>query len=114
MDYDKLVEEYKKLPQICEQTDYSDKKSVRANNKAVKRMYEIVGLISNSDSAKFEFSKLLDIKDYKIDLWAATHMIEKLNPDLTTKQKALSIIKEVAKGEDSLAFGYQMWLKENL
>ena len=114
MDYDKLIEEYKKLPQICEQIDYSDKKSVRANKKAVKRMYEIVGLISISDSARLEFIKLLDIKDYKIDLWSATHIIEKLNPDITIKQKALSIIEEVAKGEDSLAFGYQMWLKENV
>jgi hypothetical protein len=76
-------------------------------------MYEIVGLISSSDSAQFEFNKLLDIKDYNIDLWSATHIIEKLNPDLTTKQKALSIIKKVAKGNDSLALGYQMWLKEH-
>ena len=76
-------------------------------------MYEIVGLISSSDSVRCEFNKLLDIKDYKIDLWSATHIIEKLNPDSTTRRKALSIIKKIAKGNDSLALGYQMWLKEH-
>jgi len=40
-----LIEEYEKMVEICNNINYSDKTSVRNNNKAVKRMYQIVNAI---------------------------------------------------------------------
>ena len=87
MRIDKLIDEYKNLPKICEQTDYANKISVKANNKAVSQMYKIVDLL-NQDSIGFvKFKELLDITEYKTNLWVATHILEKMNPDKDTERK---------------------------
>lgn len=113
MTLDKLIDEYKTLPKICASTNYADKKSVEANNKAVDRMYEIVSLISGfgPEGTKI-FSALLDIPDDKTNIWAATHLLEKLSFDEPTGRHALQIIEKVANGDDLIATGYRIWLKD--
>ena len=112
MTLDKLIDEYKTLPKICALTNYADKKSVKANNKAVDRMYEIVSLVNDfGPKGTKTFSALLDISDHKTNIWAATHLLEKLAFEEPTGIRALQIIEEVAKGDDLQAAGYQIWLK---
>jgi hypothetical protein len=104
-----LIDEYKQMAAICNQVDYDDKQSVRRNNKAVKRMYQIVEKIKTSfgDEGVKEFIRLIDIRQNRVDLWAAIQMLEKMQVDKETEKKALTIISEEAK--ESL--GYQYWLK---
>ena len=104
-----LIDEYKEMAQICYHIDYSNKKSVKNNNKAVDRMYQIVNII-NSDfggDGINEFKKLIYYKENKTDLWAAVHMLEKMEIDKATMQKALTIIKQEAKQ----SVGLEYWLK---
>jgi hypothetical protein len=104
-----LIDEYKQTASICHNIDYANKKSVKLNNKSVTRMYQIVDKIKTEfgDNGVSEFAKLIDIKQDRVDLWAAIQMLEKMQVDKDTEKKALAIIKEEAK--DSL--GLQYWLK---
>ena len=113
MTLDKLIDEYKTLPKICASTNYADKKSVKENNKAVERMYQIVSLINDFGLEGTQiFKKLLNISDYDTNVWAATHLLEKLSFDKPTATLALQIIETVASGDDIRATGYKMWLKD--
>ena len=80
MNIENLIEDYKRQTKICSEIDYSDKASVKKNNKAVNRMYQIVELISESNNQNGidEFSKLLKDKENRTNLWSAVHLLEKL------------------------------------
>ena len=110
-----LIKEYKDQATISSKINYSDNKSVNANNIAVKRMYEIVNVIKSKFDVEgvAEFSKLLDIKDYEIYIWSAVQLIEKLNPSRELKEKALNIIKEDAKSSNIRGIGFRRWLKDH-
>ena len=95
---------------VCSETDYSEPSSVKRNNQAVDRMYEIVNSLVGDDSI-LEFSKLLDESNYNVNEWAAIHMLEKLDLDRKIERKALRIIKSVAKGNSAKAMGFESWLK---
>lgn len=114
MEIDKLIAEYKEQAAICAKTDYADKKSVRQNNKAVDRMYAIVTTIDRNfgPDGIVKFQELLDVKEYNIDLWSATHLLERLKVEKSIEEKALTIIETVAKGKGVEALGYQYWLKD--
>lgn len=77
-------------------------------------MYQIVETIYN----KFEkegiiiLKPLLDAVDFKINLWIATHLLEKVPLVKETEEKAFSIIEKVAAADDVLVLGYQYWIKE--
>ena len=109
MTIDQLIDEYKQMASVCHNFDYTDKKAVKRNNKAVSRMYYIVHAIKGEfgDNGVTEFAKLIDIKQDRVDLWASIQMLEKMQVNKDTEKKALVIIKEEAK--DSL--GHQYWLK---
>lgn len=108
-----LIEEYKRLVRICFEIDYSNKKSVKENNKAVDRMYQIVILIKeNGQQGITEFQKLLDISEFNTKTWAAIHTLEKLPIDKKTEAKALKIVKDYSKGDSVDAIGTQYWLNE--
>jgi hypothetical protein len=111
---DNLIAEYKTLPAICSLTNYGDKKSVLANNKAVKRMYKIVKELNNrfGPEGTVHFQKLLDITEYRTNVWAAVHLLEKLTPDQIHIDKALSIIIKESQGDSTEALGFQYWLKQ--
>jgi hypothetical protein len=114
MEIDKLIAEYKEQAAICAKTDYADKKSVRQNNKAVDRMYAIVTTIDRNfgPDGIVKFQELLDVKENNIDLWSATHLLERLKVETSIEEKALTIIETVAKGKGVEALGYQYWLKD--
>lgn len=107
---EKFITEYKEMAFICSQIDYSDKRSVRRNNKAVDRMYEIINIINTDFGEKgiVEFSKLLDIEIYRINIWAAVQMLEKFTVNKDTEEKALDIIKKDAE----TSIGMEYWLKD--
>lgn len=109
-----LIKEYKDQAIISSKINYSDDKSVNANNIAVKRMYEITNVIKSKFGIEgvTEFSNLLNIKDYDINIWSAVQLVEKLNPSKELKEKALKIIKEAAKSNDVRGIGFQRWLKD--
>ena len=109
-----LIEEYKELTKNCASTVYGDKKSVRLHNKSVKGMYEIVEKIGNEQTTETikDFIKLLDIADNSTNIWAATHLLERIPVDKKTEEKALSLIQKVASGESAESMGFKLWLEE--
>ena len=44
---DQLIEEYKSLPQHCNNVNYSDAAAIKKNNQSVKRMIKIVKTVVN-------------------------------------------------------------------
>ena len=100
------------MTKVCSETDYTDRNSIRKNNSAVNEMYEIVGLISekNDQLEIKKFSELLNIKEYRTNIWSATHILEKIKVDKKTEQIALKIIRKVANGNGADSLGYQSWL----
>lgn len=114
MTVDELIEEYKNLTKNCFHVDYSDKKAVKRNNDSVTRMYQIIETINNEFGTEgiLKLKPLLDVTDFQIDLWIATHLLEKSSLDKETEKKALTIIEKVAAGDDALALGYQYWIED--
>ena len=110
---EELIEEYKKQTKICSEIDYSNKSSISKNNKAVKRMYEIIQIISqNSNEQEIDtFSQLLKDKENKTHLWSAVQILEKLKVKKEIEKEALEIIEDASKGEDANALGFKYWLK---
>ncbi|MFN9940163.1 MAG: hypothetical protein ACK56I_11890, partial [bacterium] len=60
--------------------DYTDRKTVIANNKAAKRMYEILGIIiaDFGEQGVAEFSKLIDCEIDYVKLWASIQLLERV------------------------------------
>ncbi len=114
MNLQELIEEYKDKAIICSKTDFSNTQSVDENNSSVKRMYEIIDLIKSQFgfSGIKEFSKLLDTMEYDINVWSATHMLEKMGADKEIREKALDLIRNVAKSGDARGLGFRHWLKD--
>lgn len=108
------IEEYKQLAEICANTEYAEKKSVRKHNQSVNRMYEIVNsLLENfGGSGLVEFEKLLLVKENRTNVWAAVHLLEKLSPSKMAEDEALKIIRKIAEGDNAEALGFQYWLEE--
>lgn len=100
------------MASICNNIDYADKKSVKSNNKAVTRMYQIVDKIKMEfgDNGVNEFAKLIDFKLNRTDIWASVQMLEKMTVDKNTEAKALTIIKE----ESKQSLGMKYWLRSYL
>lgn len=84
-----LLEEYKKLAQICAETDYGNQASVRRRNKAVARMYKIVEAVGSeqTDEIRQQFVELFDITDYDTHLWAAIHLLERFYLRIQKRKK---------------------------
>lgn len=109
------IKKYIELTQICSQIDYSDKKSVRANNRAVDEMYKIVREIEASQDVKIknDFIGLLEMKnEQETNLWAAIHLLECLSVEHHIKEKALNIVEKYTQGDSADALGLQYWLND--
>tara|TARA_R110000744_G_scaffold121663_5_gene226414 strand:- start:86 stop:415 length:330 start_codon:yes stop_codon:yes gene_type:complete len=109
MNIDNLIEEYKKQAKICTESDYLNRNSVRKNNKAVDRMYEIVKEISENYSSSYisRFSELLNNIENRTHIWSAVHLLEKLTIDKQTETKALKIIEEESESDSASELGFQ-------
>jgi hypothetical protein len=104
-----LIEEYKSNAAICSRIDYNDRKTVGANNRAVKRMYEILSIIITDFGKQgvAEFSKLIDCETDYVNLWASIQLLERATVESDIERKALSVIREEAQS----SLGHQYWLK---
>jgi hypothetical protein len=114
MTIQELIETYKEQVSICAQVNYLDKKTVKANNDAVKKMYKLIETLKGDFSQEDvrQFSSLLDISDQNTNLWVAAQMLERLQLEKDIEQKALSVIKLTVNSERPEALGFQMWLKD--
>ena len=110
---DQLIEEYKSLPQFCENINYSDEASIKKNNQSVKRMIKIVktGVKTFGGHGIHKLQPLLDIEEHKTNLWIATHLLEEVEVDQALEEKALAIIKRVSATDPLLKISYDHWLK---
>lgn len=111
--YENLVEEYKECAKIHYNIDYTDKNSVKHGHNAARTMIDIARTINNKYSERIEeFSKLLYDKNYKINIWAAHHILEHMNYTHDLECSALSIIKKYAKKNTIEGLGNKMWLEQ--
>ncbi len=108
-----VVDEYHKLAEICSKVDYGDMKIVRANNRAVDKMYKIVGQAAKAGDQKLaELIKLLD--DPISAPWIAHQLVEKAKISEEIKLRCFKIIQRLAENGDSLTRrGELWWLKEH-
>lgn len=104
-------EEYRKCAEICRDTDFGSKQSVRNHNKAVNYMYKIVERVTLAGSEAI--AELINLLDDEISSkWIAHHLIEKTKLDPANRIKCFKIIEKIANGDGPDAFGEQMWLEE--
>ncbi len=114
MSINELINNYQIQTKICANTDFENKSSVKANNKAVSTMYHIIDLlIKNNNGDDFiQFYSLLNEKENGTNLWVSIHLLEKIKLPKNIEIKALSIInKEIKENEDS-SYGLKLWLKD--
>ena len=109
-----LIDHYIKQVDITNKIDYLDKKTVRANNKAVHTMYQIVELFNSKfgDEGIKSFAKLLDIKEKDTNLWVAAQLLERMRPNEMLRDKALSIIKGIIASNHPSATSFKIWLAD--
>ncbi|HNU33883.1 MAG TPA: hypothetical protein PKN75_09840 [Bacteroidia bacterium] len=107
-----LIDHYIMQVEIADKIDYADKITVKANNKAVETMYEIVELIKTKFGTEgiSKFATLLDRQENSTFLWVAPQILEKMNAPDEIRKKALKIIKNIADSNHSSALGFQGWL----
>jgi hypothetical protein len=108
-----LINEYKTLPKNCYEIDYSNSDAIKLNNDSVKRMYKIVQQLNKEFGTKGieKIKPLLDVTEYRTNLWLAVHLLEKAKLDQHLEKKTLDIIEKFSNGDDLLAAGYKSWLK---
>ena len=109
-----LIDEYLQMTKICSATDYSDKSSVRKHNKSVNKMYEIaekIGDVNTEESIK-DFIALLEVSENNTNIWASTHLLERIQVDKHIEERALKIIEVVSNSDSAEALGFKMWLEE--
>jgi hypothetical protein len=107
MDLENLLEEYYKCVDICFKIDYTNKKTISDNNRAVKKMYAILNEIkqNNKEDIKY-FYELLDNEIAR--KWFSYQLLELFKVDQKIEKKALKIIKKLSKKE----IGEKYWLNE--
>ena len=90
--------------------DYASRLAVNRSNRAAMKMRRIALKIDESDfEVKNEFAKMLDIREYGEIV--AHHILELMNYDTQIQRRALSVIEEVACGDELVAsLGNRMWL----
>ncbi|MEI2339073.1 hypothetical protein FA002_14415 [Priestia megaterium] len=111
--YETLVDLYQKSAKIHYEIDYRDKKSVKKGNRAAEDMKKIAQLIHlYYPGMLFEFATLLTNPTYRIDLWAAHHVLEIMSYSPMLEDNALSVIERYADENDFTALGNRMWLDQ--
>ena len=109
-----VLDQYRKCAEICSKIDYANKASVRANNRAVDKMYKIVNeAVKQGQSAVDELTILID--EPLPASWIAHQLLEKATVSPEIEKKCLSIIWKSATqegGKPSQQMGEQMWLKQ--
>lgn len=106
--------QYRKCAETCSKIDYGKKATVRANNRAVDKMYKIVyEAVRQGQSAIDELSTFLD--EPLSGPWLAHQLLEKAAVSPEIERKCLSIIWKLATQENGKLgqqMGEKMWLKK--
>lgn len=109
--YDKLINEYIENAKIQLNIEYGDKNSVKRGNKAIEKMIKISKKINVEFSERIiDFSKLLEMKEDRIDIWVAHHLLENMNYTKEIERKAISVIERYSKEDSIEGLGNRMWL----
>ena len=109
----KLLARYKEFARTHANTDYGDSRSVkRANNAADKMLLIALEASRTGEESLAAFAELLDEPADKIQLWAAHHILERMNPNKPLAQHALSVIQDYSTRDDLGAYGEKMWLSD--
>ena len=110
--FEELIDEYKRCTEATNDIDYGDKSSVRRSNKAANKMIKISKRISEEYPSRiYNFAELLTVTDYKIDAWAAHHILENMSYPPELESAALDIIIKYSKEDSVEGLGNRMWLK---
>ncbi len=101
------LDRYKEYAQICARLDYSDRRTILVNNRAVDKMYEIVeSAVQEGPDAVAELACLLE--EPLTAPWISHQLLERALVPPEVERRCLSIIEGLAL--DSI--GEQMWLAE--
>jgi hypothetical protein len=106
-----MIDEYRACVEVCSSMDYADTASVKKCNTAVDRMYAIVEQANTSGrKAITDLATLLD--EPATSKWLSHQLVERAEISQEIRAKCISIVKNLAKGNDADALGERMWLKE--
>ena len=99
--------------QMTKDVDYGDKASVRKNNRGVDQYRKAAVTIREKYPDRIpEFALLLDHEDHKVQVACAVSLVELMNAASPHREKALDIIRAVARDGDPLErMGWGEWLK---
>ena len=110
--FEELLEEYKTCVIATYDIDYADKSSVKRSNEAVAKMIKISKYLGEEYPSRiYDFAELLDNTDFRIDIWAAHHILENMNYPSELESKALDIIIKYSKEDSAEGLGNRMWLE---
>lgn len=102
-----MLKEYRECVDVCSRIDYEDKKTIAANNKAVKKMYSILRKIKDENEGDIKyFYQLLENK--MTGKWFSHQLLELFQVDPETEKRSLKIIIELSKKE----IGEKYWLND--
>jgi hypothetical protein len=105
------TEEYKALVEVTNAVDYSDKRTVRRSNNAVKRMYQLVRSAEHDGPGAIrELAQLLD--DPGAACWLAHQLVECATLPSAVEDRCFAIVEKLAKDEGPEGLGEQWWLDE--
>jgi hypothetical protein len=105
-----LIQEYVDLAVFHGSANSLGSVEVETLNKAAKRMLKIAEKVSGLSGTQ-EFSKLLEHPNFSVRSWAAFNLIERMDSDQTVIDRALAVIRKVAKSETVTAIGAELWLQ---
>ena len=107
-----LLAEYKTLPAQCANTNYADADSIKAHNKAVRRMQRLAERIAQSYDLEgaYALAELLEVTEDGTAEWAAQHLLENFDVDETIGERALAVMEKAAEGDSVEAMGRKAWL----
>ena len=109
-DNSELTKEYIELAKFHSSVDSFDLANTKKINKAANRMIEIAELVALQHGTE-KFAELLDHEEVGVRTWASFNLIERMNPNQETVNKALEEIRKIAKSDSLDAFGAELWLK---
>ncbi len=109
-----VVDDYRQCVEACKNIDYGDTRSVRANNRAVTKMYSLIRKAAKEGDEGLEpFFELLN--EPVTSEWLSFQLLEVIeSPPPEIESRCLEIIRNIAKDDNrqAISFGSQIWLEK--
>ena len=106
-----IAEEYRDCVKACENIDYTENRSIRLNNAAVTRMYQLVAKAEKRGAIGVaELLPLLD--EPACAAWLAHQLVERATIDKLVEDRCFQIVEQLASHGGADAYGNQLWLSE--